>query len=262
MKYKISLSQLKQIINEEITEAGKRGTYLKEWTKDDQTIAFYLVRCGEDLGLSKKEIAEDYIGSSLDSLVQQMANFKFLMDGTGGLDRPNKLQTMVFEEFKYMSCMEFKNMVKTILNSYSTEGKRDNRFRLGREIGDRREKRNDEIYRALDDYMVRNPHMKGRRFKHIDTKPKNSVEVPFDEPEQSTIQIEKTSLDDVKDFLTKLVQTVNDIQMSNDMSMLDSLKDNIEFIKEYINNELSPKLAEQRRKNRIKNIIKEALRKG
>jgi hypothetical protein len=262
MKYKISLSQLKRIVNEEITEAGRKGMYLKEWTKDDQTIAFYLARCGEDLGLSKKEIAENYIGSSLDSLVQQMANFKFLMDGTGGLDRPNKLQTMVYQEFKNISCMEFKNIVKSILKSYSTEGKRENRFRLGREMGDRREKRNDEINRVLDDYLVRHPEFKGRKFVHVDTKPKNPVQVPLDEPEEPTVPIKTTSLDDVKDYLTKLVQTVNDIQMSNDMSMLDSLKDDIEFIREYINNELSPKLAEQRRKNRIKNIIKEVLRRG
>jgi hypothetical protein len=261
MKYKISLSQLKRIVNEEITEAGKKGMYLKEWTKDDQTIAFYLVRCGEDLGLSKKEIAENYIGSSLDSLVQQMANFKFLMDGTGGLDRPNKLQTIVYEEFKYISCMEFKNIVKTILNDYSTEGKRVNRFRLGREMGDRREKRDSDIYRTLDDYRSKNPELRGRKLTHINTRPKNPVQVPLDEPEEPTVPIKTTSLDDVKDYLTKLVQTVNDIQMSNDMSMLDSLKDDIEFIREYINNELSPKLAEQRRKNRIKNIIKEALRK-
>ena len=87
----------------ELDEYGVKGmtkddTYL--WDEGDQTLAMYNAEYGiEDLHITKEDVVNEIIGSTVGSLGKQTSNFNFLA-GRGGLDRPNKMQSLVYEKFK------------------------------------------------------------------------------------------------------------------------------------------------------------------
>jgi hypothetical protein len=230
--------QLKDLIGLQINEAGVRGTYKEEWNEYDQTLAFFNAKYGvEELGFSKREIAEDIIGTSVASLQKQTANFKYLM-GYSGLDRPNKMQQHIYDKYKALSRQSFKNVCLDIIENYSQQPeKQKSTFKLGREIAKKRESNQKERLDALrkkikDDKLKYDPN----KLTLISSKPKNEPEDEIDD-----FETPKTSIDDVKEFLISIYDKIDTIKSGGDISMLDDLKDDIDFIKDYIESELSPK---------------------
>ena len=98
MIVQITESQLKKILYNQINEGARKGEYKEKWTEQEQLLAFYAAKFNlKNLGVNTKEIAE-IIGTSEGSFVKQTSNFNFLL-GKGGLDRPNKMQNIVFEKY-------------------------------------------------------------------------------------------------------------------------------------------------------------------
>jgi hypothetical protein len=255
--FKITESQLKSLIEQELSEVGKRGAYKEEWNEDDQTLAFFNAKYGvEELGFSLQEIAETVIGTSIASLQKQTANFKYLM-GFSGLDRPNKMQTEVFNKYNSLTRQQFKSLCLDIIEKNADNfDKQKSTFKLGRQIGKKRESIKKERMDALSNaFKGKDPS----RFTLIGSRPKyqSNDDIEQNDIENDTnvsVPISKTALDDVREFLLQLSNSVNDIKSSGNLSKLDELSDDIDFIKDYIDTELSPKssLSENRRIKKIK----------
>ena len=264
--FRITESQLKNIIEQEISEIGPKGKYLEEWSEEDQTLAFYSAKFNaDDLGLSRERLAEDIIGTSLASLNQQIANFKYLM-GESGLDRPNKLQQMVFEKYSSLPRTEFRKICKQIIEDrLNNPDDSRTKLKLGRTIGAKRDSIKKERLDALSKaFKGKDPS----RFTLIGSRPKDDAGVE-DEPSfeddsdiesmgEPEVSQPKTSIDDVREFLVALYDKVQDIKSSGDLSMLDGLSDDIDFIKDYIDTELSPKTGLSEGKKVKKIIITES----
>jgi hypothetical protein len=260
--FRISESQLKTIIEQEISEVGRRGAYKEEWNEDDQTLAFFNARYGvEELGFTLKEIAENVIGTSIGSLQKQTANFKYLM-GFSGLDRPNKMQTEIYNKYKTLGRQEFKNLCLDIIeNNANNPEKQKSTLKLGRQIGKKRESINKERLDALSKTL------KGRdssRFTLIGSRLKREPngeqedENGLDVDNEVSTKQPKTPIDDVREFLSILSDTVQKIKSSGELSMLDALSDDIDFIKDFIDTELSPKSGLSESKKVKKIIITES----
>jgi len=93
-----------------------RGIWKDKWDKGDLTLTLYYSIYGtRGLGLTEKELAEDVIGSSLNSLKKQALNFNYLR-GESGLDRPHTIQTAVFDEYGKSSPVELRKICLKIID--------------------------------------------------------------------------------------------------------------------------------------------------
>lgn len=98
-----------------------RGVWKDKWEKDDLILTYYYSVYGtRGLGLSERELAQDIIGSSLNSLKMQSSNFDFLK-GYTGLDRPHTIQSEVFNEFHGSSQDELRKICLNIINKKGGE---------------------------------------------------------------------------------------------------------------------------------------------
>jgi len=228
-KIRLSGKQLRSVVTSRmLLEYGRKGQWKPEWTKEDQILAMFNDMYGlETLGMTKQDVAENIIGSSLDALNQQTANFKFLRTGEG-LNRPHPLQTKVYEEYKDLGVNEFKKIALGIVQE-KTENpdKAVVNKQLGKEIGDKRdatEKGREEALRKIG----KDPS----KMKLISSKP---ADIPDEGGNDSEPSMETpTAKEDVKDFLTSLI---NRLQTAQTPEEIEKLTDDVVFIRDYINDE-------------------------
>lgn len=72
------------------------------WTYQDDTLAFFLYRYGDCLGVTKQRVARHMGFTDTDSLNMRIGNFKAL-DGKGGLSNTAKSSKLVYDQFAEMS---------------------------------------------------------------------------------------------------------------------------------------------------------------
>lgn len=232
---KIKESDIKRFINEQldIDEYGIKGmrhddTYL--WDEGDQMLAMYNAEYGiEELGISKEEAVTEIIGTSLGSLGKQTSNFNYLA-GRGGLDRPNKMQTHVYNKFKGIPRETFKKVCLDLIeNRLENPTERVLKRKLGKEIGTKRDEASNERRNKLTDAGV-NPD----RATMINQRPKYEP-VPDEEPTDIQPQSPRknTPKDEIGGFLKSLYMKA--------METNPELADDIQFISDYIDSELIDK---------------------
>jgi len=231
MKSKIRLreSQLKSVIRLRLTElGGQRGRWKPEWDKEDQMLAMYNALYGiEEFGMSKNDVAEKIIGTSLDSFVQQTSNFDFQHTGQG-LDRPHDLQSEVYKEFKDVPKEKFKEICQQIIdNRLENPPEAATKKQVGGEIGDKRDQIDLERMDALRKKGITDPS----RFKLISSVPS---EIPNPEEDYSSDTSVPTSKEEVKVFLDNLLNHLKNAQSKEDIR---NLAGDIEFITDYIDSE-------------------------
>lgn len=229
-KIRLTESQMKSVVTQRmLNEYGRKGAWKPEWNEQDQILAMFNSMYGlETLGMSKQDVAEQIIGTSLASLNQQTSNFDYLRTGAG-LDRPNEMQTKVFEQYKDLKVNEFKKLAMDIVKDRveNPEEAAVNK-QLGKEIGDKR----DETERGREE-ALRKLGKDPSKMKLISSKP---ADVPNDtegDSDPSSV-LRPSAKEDVKDFLTSLVNRLKDPQSSEDLA---KLADDVMFIKDYINDE-------------------------
>jgi hypothetical protein len=151
MIVQITENQLKNILNNQINEYGRKGEYKEKWSEEEQLLAFYSAKFNlGKLGVNTKEIA-DIIGTSEASFLKQTANFHHLL-GRPGLDRPSKMQNIVFEKYDGFTEKELTEICKDIIEEFAGDEHRKNDFErrtLGVQIGDLRDKEKRERENAL-----------------------------------------------------------------------------------------------------------------
>ena len=108
----------------------KQGTFIKSWSKNQITLAFFCEKFGvsnlisgsynEDSAL--ETVANTYIGSSLGSLKLQMENIRYLLtNGRDGLSCISKIQRDVLKECDSLSKNDLKNVCFEIMSTINTE---------------------------------------------------------------------------------------------------------------------------------------------
>lgn len=107
----------------------KQGTFIKTWSKEQITFAFFCEKFGvsdlisgsynEDSAL--ETIANTYIGSSLGSLKLQMENIRYLLsNGQDGLSCISKTQRDVLKNCDGLSKNDLKNICFEIMGTIDT----------------------------------------------------------------------------------------------------------------------------------------------
>lgn len=225
-KIRVSENQLQSVIKHKLTEYGRKGLWKPEWEKEDQILAMYNALYGiEEFGMSKAEVAEKIIGTSVDSFNQQTSNFHFRHTGEG-LDRPHPLQDQVYDEFKDMPKADFKRICQEIID-HRIENPPESvtKKQLGTEIGNKR----DEIEKGRKDGFEKI----GKKFDPEKHKLIGYREInpPIEDERPATVISTK---EDVKSFLDDIINQINNAQSPEDVK---SLADDIEFIREYIDAE-------------------------
>lgn len=216
-----------------IKEYGVKGKWKEEWNPEDQMLAMYNSFYGiEELGLSKNDVAENIIGTSVDSFNQQSSNFDFL-DGRGGLDRESHKQTSVYEKYKNVPKYEFKKLCldiiqKRIENPESAAIKK----KLGAEIANKREEIAKERERGLLGAGISKEKIP--KMTLIKSNPLNPP------AEDDTNDINRVSDDyqfkeDIKSYLVPIISRMKAVKTLTDVN---KLVVDLEFIVDYIDNEL------------------------
>ncbi|HOH61205.1 MAG TPA: hypothetical protein PK698_01800 [Bacilli bacterium] len=229
---RLTESELKRIIKNvikeddvDINEYGRKGQWKSEWNEGDQMLAMYNSLYGiDDLGMGGKlYIAHKIIGSSVASFNQQTSNFDYL-DGRGGLNRPNEMQTQVYEKYKNTPKNEFKKLCleiihKRIANPEEAAIKKD----LGNEIGSKR----DEIAKSRETALRAKGITNPERWSVIKSEPLNTPgdDEVITEPEQIS---EK---DQIKKFIRDIMGRLNTVEDKNDIMKLSK---DLEFLIEYL----------------------------
>jgi hypothetical protein len=98
---------------------------LHSWSKDDLVLTFYWVKYGlTGIYLRDEDGLADYIGVSKGSLVMQGANFRYLLGREDGvLSDYSKLQMEVFEEYNGMKWLDYRTLVKDMIDQDNFERK-------------------------------------------------------------------------------------------------------------------------------------------
>jgi len=230
----LSESQLKNIVNGMINEGGKRGKYKEVWNDDDQTLAMYNALYGiEELGVTKEEVANKVIGSSLSAFVQQSLNFEFLAGMRSSYDREHKLQPKIYQKFKGFSHKDFKEIC-----SYIIEKRLDNpedsviKMELGKKIGDKR----DEITRGREEGLRKqgaNPNnfkfLRGRVINYNDDPETDTDTMSNDVPEKNVL----SQKNDIQQHIEKMYKIAMNMKSSGNLNGIDELLSNLEFLDEY-----------------------------
>ena len=215
----------------ELDEYGVKGmtkddTYL--WDEGDQTLAMYNAEYGiEDLHITKEDVVNEIIGSTVGSLGKQTSNFNFLA-GRGGLDRPNKMQSLVYEKFKGIDKNDFRRIcLKLIEDRYQNPTERVKKRKLGKLIGGKRE----NIVKTRED-LLRDKGVNPNHTTMIGQRPKYDPVVD-DEPEEPMDSKKLTPKDEVRSYLKQVYDKI----INNNPE----LADDIQFISDYIDSELVDK---------------------
>jgi hypothetical protein len=244
---KLTESQMKLVVDDIINEGGQRGKWKESWTPEDQALAMYNSVYGiEDLGFSKKEVAEKVIGSSVGSLVQQSLNFDFLDGKISTYDRDHKLQPEIYNRFKGIPHQDFKNYCLDIIERrFKNPEESVTKMQLGRQIGDKR----DEITTGREDGL-RKLGVDPKNFKIKSVRPK--FEPSDDEPEMDSdiIQNEKPQKNDIQQYLESMHSLAIQMKKSGDLSGIDKLIDDLEYLDEYLG------LNESRIRKSVKNNLR------
>ena len=235
MKRRILLreSQLKPLIRLRLIEYGQKGKWKPEWDKEDQILAMYNSLYGiEEFGMSKKEVAEKIIGTSLASFNQQTSNFDFQRTGQG-LDRPHDLQSEVYEEFKDVPKEKFKEICRQIIDHrLENPPEAATKKQMGSEIGNKRDEIEKERIAGLRKKGITDPS----RFKLISSIPADPVPDEDEIPDENETPSgnNPTSKEEVKKFLTDLINRLTNAQSRDEIQ---KLSQDIEFIRDYIDSE-------------------------
>lgn len=236
MKRKIRLteSQFDKVLHYKIlNEYGKKGRWKPEWYKEDQMLAMYNSFYGiQELGLNKEEVANNIIGSSIDSFNQQSSNFDFL-DGRGGLDRESYKQEAVYKEYKNTPKQEFKKLCLDIIQRrLENPDPAATRYKLGQEIGNKRE----EIQKGREE---------GLKNKGVDINRIGKMKLTNSRPLNPPVEDEPqkpTEKDQVRDFLKAMYDRMRNVKSQQE---IDKLADELAFIIDYIDNTLTDKNFEE-----------------
>ena len=224
---------VKEQIDTSINEYGVKGMYKSKWTKEDFILTMYVARYGYNaLHISPKDLAENIIGSSKASLVQQVSNFNHL-DGKGGFDRPHPLESSVWEEFKDVKEQDHRKICMEIINRIGNTPKPHmTKIKLGRDIGDTRERVAKDRESALSK-IGKDPS----KFKLIGTKNK---EKPVEDDPDEEIKVQ-TPKDSVLDYLNDVNKFIDSSGDSNPTELLLKIKDYISFIISVVDEDLISK---------------------
>lgn len=247
-KIRVTESQLRQVVKSRmLQEYGRKGAWKPEWNKNDQILAMFNSMYGlETLGMSKKDVAENIIGTSLASLNQQTSNFDYLRTGVG-LDRPHELQTEVYEEYKDLNINDFKKIAMEIVKE---RVENPEEAVVGRKKGLEIQRKEDDTKKGRED-ALRKLGKDPSKMKLISSKPKE-----FESPEYRP-----SSKNDVKDFLTSLLNQIKSAKTPED---LQKLADDVIFIRDYIDDEWieaeDEKMIAEVKKLYFKNTIPEITR--
>lgn len=238
---KLTEEQIKMVfqtmVNEqtEIDEYGVKGMRKDDtdlWDEGDQMLAMYNAEYGiEELGISKLEAVRDIIGTTIGSLAKQTSNFNYLA-GRGGLDRPNKMQTFVYNKFKGIEKNTFKKAcIDLIEHRLENPTERVMKRKLASEIGNKRDEASSEREEKLRKAGVdpRKAIMIGQRPKY-EPSPEDNDETNIEEPMNPQ---RSTPKDEIKSFLRQMYD-----KFANENP---ELADDIQFISDYIDSELVDK---------------------
>ena len=239
----LNLNEIKKLIKEEINiNELKRPIYKPVWDKGDHILAWFNSKYGvEQLGYSEQYIANSIIGTSLSSFKSSTSNFNVL-DGRPGLDnyinvkknRDNDAQIEVYREYKDTPVEKLKRICLNYIEEVKNDENRLNKFMIGKEIGDKREKDKKERENA-----IRNAGMDPNKLTFIGRRPTYEPNIEPDDIdsdtniEEPTIKQKTTPKDEIKDYIQKLYQKFVD---SNP-----SLADDLSFLSDYIDQELVDK---------------------
>ena len=232
-RIRITESQIDSVIRSRILNelGGQKGLWKEEWDKEDQMLAMYNSLYGiEELGMSKQEVAEKIIGSSLGSLAQQTSNFDFRHTGKG-LGRPSPFQDEIYAEFKDMPREEFKQICQQIIDHrLENPPEAVTKKEIGSKIGDKRDSIEKERADALRNKGIKDPS----RFKLVSSRP---ADIPNDEEgdvEPSSEIPNPTSKDEIKDFLSKLIDRLSNAESKEEIQ---NLVGDLNFLNDYIDSE-------------------------
>jgi hypothetical protein len=236
----LNKDQLKRIVKDTsykslINEYGQKGKWKSKWDRDDAILSLYNSLFGiERLGISKEDLAQNIIGSSVAALNQQTSNFDFL-DGRGGLDRKNELQTAVYNQYGKESEQKLRKMCLAIIDQRENHPK--GLIKQGIE-GDIIGNQMDDIRKAREKELLK----KGKdpsKFKFHNRRPLNPPvvdddEYPSDEehiePLPPTIDTVKNNKEHILDFVDEIREYVNqsDFDVVKMIEYLDLIKYSIE----------------------------------
>lgn len=128
-----------------------------KWDRDDTIITLYYTKYGvKRLPVKdERDLAENVIGSSLDSLKMQSSNVEYVLGKTqGALNCFSKLQKEVVDEFKVMQETDLRNMVLEIVDDTDRKVVVAERIKERREVekeekGKDEKKKLDAIFRKM-----------------------------------------------------------------------------------------------------------------
>jgi len=220
---------IKNVINEKtinVNEAGRKGLWKSKWNEEDQMLAMYNSLYGiEELGVGNKEyVAHNIIGSSLAAFNQQSSNFDYL-DGRNGLDRPNEMQTIVYNKYKNTPKNEFKRICTNIVDKREKNPEESViRKKLGDEIGSK--KKQIELARRSG-LLAKGKNPDNMKLIRSVLKTTPDDEENFSEPKRIS---EK---EEIKKFIKDIIDRVNNIKSKSDLK---DLSNDLEFLFDYIDN--------------------------
>jgi hypothetical protein len=99
------------------------ATKIKKWTKEDHILAFYYTKFGlKGLGARTEiDFAEGVLGCSVTSLKKNASNYRFLLGNENEFGDIKKLQRVVYDEFKGIAEIEFRNKVLELIGTKSED---------------------------------------------------------------------------------------------------------------------------------------------
>lgn len=178
-------------LNESYTDRYKENP----WTSQENLIAFYCEKYGAKNLLPNRGIMNDlaiqiianhYIGTTEDSLILQMNNFKYLLsNGNSGMSDSSELQRKIYDRFKdydeqklrdicvnemeKIDTREVYNKLKRILDPKLEKNAEIRRMKI---IEKNRIEDNEKRFKDEFDRVVYNKNLNPKKLKHIGTKPK------------------------------------------------------------------------------------------
>jgi len=232
-------SEITLLIENILLEYGKKGAYKPEWDKEDQILAMFNSLYGvEELGVTKKFIANKIIGTSLVSFIKQTSNFDYL-DGRGGFKRPHQLQTEVYNEYKDLPKEKFKMICQEIITKKENDPDSFNKYMIGNEIGDKR----DQLKKERDSALLklgRNP----KRMTLISSRPldpdNDDIETDNTNDITSEPSIDKkkmTPTEEIVDYMDSVISKLKEYISNGDLESVNKIVTDIEFIKDYISDQ-------------------------
>ena len=112
-----------------VPNSNKRGVYHPVWTMNDTILTFFCEKWGVfnllstfSIDNSLDELANSYIGSTRESLKQQMLNFRYLLtNGAEGLSDVSVVQKNVFAMYDSYMKEDLKNVCIDIMDDVNTD---------------------------------------------------------------------------------------------------------------------------------------------